>query len=228
MSPRRPGVERDCTPSRDRIRVVVVSAGRLYREGLCEILGKRERIEIVGSAAVVADVAERVGEREALPHVILVDIGGRIQAGDLRRLAEQLPGVPLVAITVPDRAGDDIIAAAESGAVGFVTQEASLDELVEVLGSAARGEVVFTPQVAAVLLRHMSSLAHERTEAGRLTDRELEILRLVDAGLSNKSIAARLCIELPTVKNHVHRIIEKLGVTNRMQAAAWLRDRSVA
>jgi two-component system nitrate/nitrite response regulator NarL len=209
------------------MRVAVISEVRLYREGLCEILAKREGIEIVGTAARVADASARIRELEQLPDVVLVDIGEPTRIDDLRQLAEDLPSLRIVAITVPDRARD-VIACAESGVAGFVTRDASLAELVEALESAVRGEVVVPPRITAVLLRHVTSLARERTDTTRLTNREREILSLINAGLSNKSIAEALCIELPTVKNHVHRILEKLGVTNRMQAAAWLRTRSVA
>jgi DNA-binding NarL/FixJ family response regulator len=207
------------------MRVVVVSSVRLYREGLCEILARRGGIEVVATAELVSEAGALLRNRRQSVDVVLVDVGEPSESGALRRLRDELPRVPIVAITVPDRA-PDVIAAAESGAVGFVTREASLDELVEALERAARGEVSCSPRVAAVLLRHVSSLAQQRDESARLTDRELEILRLVDSGLSNKSIAATLYIELPTVKNHVHRIIEKLGVTNRMQAAAWYRSRA--
>jgi DNA-binding NarL/FixJ family response regulator len=95
--------------------------------------------------------------------------------------------------------------------------------------SAARGELVCSPKLAGTLLRRVSKLASERSEHGeaRLTLRELEVARLLDVGLSNKQISARLGVELPTVKHHVHHILEKLGVQRRSAAVARLREQGV-
>jgi two-component system, NarL family, nitrate/nitrite response regulator NarL len=131
----------------------------------------------------------------------------------------------VLALTVPNRE-TEILAFAEAGIAGFVTLEASVAELVEAIESVARGEALCSPSVAAALLRRLASLAHSRTSAdptGPLTAREREILALIDEGLSNKQIAQRLRIELPTVKNHVHHILVKLGADRRAEAAALVR-----
>ncbi len=108
-----------------------------------------------------------------------------------------------------------------------MTREASLEELVEVVESVARGESLLAPRIGALLLRRVAEAAgHKRapTAAGRLTPRELQVVGLIDEGLSNKQIAARLSIELATVKNHVHSILEKLEVERRAEAAARVRQ----
>jgi two-component system, NarL family, nitrate/nitrite response regulator NarL len=200
----------------------VISDIRLYREGLCEILSQREGIEVAGAAADVDSALPVIRELVAEPDVVLLDIGAPDGLLALRELASTVPGVRILAITVPDR-DSDVVACAESGAAGFVTRGASLEQLVDALESVARGEVLCSPRITAALVQRVGMLARERAGEGQLTQREREILTLIDAGFSNKSIAQRLSIEVPTVKNHVHRIIEKMGVTNRAQAAARFR-----
>lgn len=205
------------------MRLFVISDIRLYRDGLCQILGQRDEFEISG---VAARVDEAVGEVPALtppPDVALLDVSQPDGLCGVRRLAATVPGLKILAITVPDQPGD-VIACAESGAAGIVTRDASVQQLVEALEGVAQGEVRCSPRITAVLLEHVGSLAQGREPATLLTSRERQILKLVEAGLSNKQIAQRLSIELPTVKNHVHRIIEKLGVSNRTQAATRMRQ----
>ncbi len=139
----------------------------------------------------------------------------------------------MLAINVLSRERE-VIACAEAGVACCLTAEASIDDLVAAIGSVARGEAPCSPWTAAVLLRRVASLARERrapvgthvAEAPRprLTTRELEIVELVDQGLSNKQIAQQLHIELPTVKNHMHRILDKLGVRRRAEAAELVRS----
>src|SRR2546421_13075479 len=120
----------------------------------------------------------------------------------------------------------DVLASAEAGAIAYVPREASLEDLVAVIECAVRGEAVCSPRVAGALLRRIAVLAtdgrSDRVPA-RLTKREREIMGLIDEGLSNKEIAKRLRIEVATVKNHVHNILEKLQVHRRGEAAARVR-----
>jgi len=202
----------------------VISDIRLYRDGLCEILGNRDGIEIAGAAADVRSATHEMMQGLAVrPDVVLLDIAEPNGVAALRELADLAAGLRILAMTVPDRESD-VLACAESGAAGFVTRGASLEQLVDALESVARGEVLCSPRITAALVQRVGVLAREGGRENPLTEREREILSLIDAGLSNKSIAQLLRIELPTVKNHVHRIIEKLGVTNRTQAAARFRQ----
>ena len=114
----------------------------------------------------------------------------------------------------------------EAGAAGYLTRDASLRDLFAALSSAVRDEVLCSPRIVASLARRLARLAEQhatRPTPASLTAREAEVVGLLDAGLSNKEIATRLCIELPTVKNHVHHILEKLHVNRRGEAAARLR-----
>jgi DNA-binding NarL/FixJ family response regulator len=121
---------------------------------------------------------------------------------------------------------DDILILAEAGSAGYVLRADTLESMRTVLEAVARGETVCSPRTTAMLLGRIAALAAERREstgAGRLTAREVEILDLIEQGLANRDIAERLSIEVRTVKNHVHSILTKIGVTRRGQAAAWAR-----
>jgi two-component system nitrate/nitrite response regulator NarL len=124
-----------------------------------------------------------------------------------------------------------VIAVAEAGASAYVTPDGSMEDLACVVESVERGEVLCSPGMAAGLFRRVATLARDRQLDPideKLTARELDVLRLVEAGLSNKEIATALSIELPTVKNHVHRILEKLHVNRRSEAAARARRHGLA
>jgi DNA-binding NarL/FixJ family response regulator len=116
---------------------------------------------------------------------------------------------------------DDVLRCAELGVSGYVTRADSIATTISAVESVARGELLTTPRMAAALLERVARLARDvpATDGGRLTRREQEVLRLIQAGLPNKLIAQRLQIALPTVKNHVHNILEKLQVRSRGEAA---------
>ena len=140
--------------------------------------------------------------------------------------------VKLVALTVPE-AEDAMLACAEAGVVGYVGRDGTLDQVVGAIRDASHDEVTCERLLVAVLVRAVRARARAAAPqvvapSGTLTPltgRELEVARLIAfEGLSNKQIAQRLCIEVPTVKNHVHHLLAKLGVTGRGQAAARLRE----
>ena len=205
------------------IRVVIAADIRLYREGLSEILGREKGIKVVGTAADWPQSLARV--RDLMPDVVLVDMAMPESVLAVRSLAAAAPDVKVVALAVPE-SERDVIAYAEAGIAGYVTREASVEELAQAVDSAARGELILSPRMAATLLKHVATLATQRGSVvpeARLTARELEIVELIDEGLSNKEIARRLSIGLPTVKNHVHHVLEKLQVSRRSEAAAHVR-----
>jgi two-component system, NarL family, nitrate/nitrite response regulator NarL len=208
------------------IRVALISGICLYREGLAELLGRTGAISVIGSAADVADGLALSARLDEPPDVILLDTFPADAAARIAQVLEGMPGVPILALTVPN-SEREILAVAEAGIAGFVTSDASVDELVAAIESVARGEALCSPSVAAALIRRLASLARSGQAAspiGPLTTREREILELIDEGFSNKQIAQRLRIELPTVKNHVHHILVKLGVSRRAEAAALARS----
>jgi DNA-binding NarL/FixJ family response regulator len=200
--------------------LVLLWAGvRIYREGLRAALEADPRI---GRVEAVADASEcRRALRELAPGVLVVDA----LADDALALARSVRGTStgVVALGVAE-AEPLVLAFAEAAVSAYVTREQPLESLIGSIVAVASGEARCTQKIAGILIRHVASLAGEREQRERrrvhLTAREAEILSLLAAGLTNKQIAQRLSIELPTVKHHVHHILEKLDVHSRAQAVA--------
>jgi DNA-binding NarL/FixJ family response regulator len=200
------------------IRIFIVARVRLFREGLAAILPRRDRITLVGTAESWAECADELRALE--PDVVLVDMAAADGASAIREIVTGTDGVKVVALAVSE-SEQDVVAYAEAGVSGYVTRGESIDDLVAAVESAACGQVTCSPRVAAALLRRVTALSNSSPggPGSRLTRREAEVAALLDEGLSNKEIARRLCIELATVKNHVHSILEKLRVRSRFEVA---------
>jgi DNA-binding NarL/FixJ family response regulator len=210
---------------RELVRVAAISPVRVYAQGLTQLFHKEHGIELVWSTPGI-DAAERLLAHGGVD-VILLDMTGDI-AGDrglvmLYRLADS-GRPPLVVLGIPDRPAD-VVAYAEAGIAGYVTNEHTFADLVDTLRSATRGEFPWASNIAAGVMARLAVLAREyrRSPVAQLTAREMEIVGLIDVGLSNKEIARQLHIQLATVKNHVHKILEKLGVGSRLDAVAAVR-----
>lgn len=213
-------------PLRPDIDVFVLVDVRLYRDGIVDALRRDPRFRVIGSAATLRTAREQLDSLTSAPHVALVDLDLAEGPAVARSLREAWPTISIVALAVRE-ADEDVVSWAEAGVSGLVSREATLAELLDAVDAAVKDEVLCTPAVAAALLRRVASLS---TEPGHvvgpaLTRREREIVRLVGDGLSNKEIARALHIELATVKNHVHNILEKLGVGRRTEAVAAARAR---
>jgi two-component system nitrate/nitrite response regulator NarL len=207
------------------IRVLIVDDLRLYREGLAHALAQRPHIRVVGTAARRETALAEVTRLQ--PTVVLLDMAMSGSIAMVRELRERAPEVKVVALAVAED-DQDVLACAEVGLAGYVPREGSFDDLVSAVESAARGELLCSPRMAAALFRRLATLAEDREPGAgvpHLTAREMEILHLIEDRLSNKQIAGRLCIEVATVKNHVHNILEKLQVRSRDEAAARLHER---
>jgi DNA-binding NarL/FixJ family response regulator len=197
------------------IRVGVVADVRLHRDGVAALLRVDRRIRIAatahasGPARLATDI-----------DVIVLDTAGE----DGLRLVRRWCGVgrPVVAMGIP-RAEEHVLAFAETGVLGFVERDAGVDELADSIRAAARGEASCPPSVATTLLRRIATPRPQppapRADTAGLTAREQQIVELIAEGLSNKEIGSRLYIEVATVKNHVHNILEKLRVAHRGDAA---------
>jgi two-component system, NarL family, nitrate/nitrite response regulator NarL len=202
------------------IRVMIISAIRLYREGLEHVLGEDEHIDIVGTTA---SVREALGNLDAIkPDVVLLDVAANDPATSIQHILEQAPNTQVVALSVPDN-DDELIACAEAGVAGFVTRDGRVEELIASIKAAAAGELSCSPRVAGLLVKRVAALAAKQHKDDLVTDltrRELNILELIGQGHCNKEIARALHIEVATVKNHVHNILKKLKVNHRAEAAA--------
>jgi two-component system, NarL family, nitrate/nitrite response regulator NarL len=210
------------------IRAIIVANVRLYREGLATILDAEDDIEVLATAALWPDAVALA--RAQQPDLVLVDLTldeGRVAVAAFRSAA---PAVRLVVISI-GVAEDDVLSWAEVGIAGFVTREDSLSTLIGVLRSVARDEMPCSPRIAATLLRRVGVLASRvapPSRAADLTSRELEVVELIERGLSNKQIGSELHIQVATVKNHIHNILEKLHVRRRVEAVAAVRGRAPA
>jgi DNA-binding NarL/FixJ family response regulator len=201
------------------IRVLIVAKVRFYRDGLAVALARSGSIAVVGQLGSWTEALPLIGARR--PEIILLDADPDERLDAIRRLAGAAARPRVVALCIREHE-TSVLPLAEAGVSGFVSYDHSLDQLIDVIASIARGELPCSPRTAAVLLRHITCLAQRDAPAAPrdLTRRELEILDLIDLGLSNREIARRLYIEHSTVKNHVHNILEKLDVARRADAVA--------
>jgi len=208
-------------------RVFLISRTQIYRDGLAHVLRADPRLRMVGTACDVADAAGLLPAAE--PEVTLLDLTGEADLDDVRRLAHH-EGQNVVVVGVRENE-EQILACAEAGIAGYLTPDDSLAHLVATVRAAARGEFTCPPQIAGSLLRRLGTVGGQAArppELPSLTGREQEVVRLIGLGLSNKEIAKRLGIQLATVKNHVHNILDKAGVRRRVDVAPALRRHWIA
>jgi DNA-binding NarL/FixJ family response regulator len=203
------------------IRVLLAEDHRMVRAGLERLLATADDIEVVGGAA---DGAEAVSlAAETSPDVVLMDLSmpnlDGIEA--TRAIVDANERMQVVVLTsLSDR--DRILAALDAGAVGYLLKDAGPEELIGAVRAAARGESPLDPKAARAVLSARAS-----TGRARLSDREREVLRCVAAGMPNKLIARELGISEKTVKAHLTRVFQQIGVTDRTQAALWAKDNLV-
>ena len=210
------------------IRVFIADDNRLLREGLVSMLAEQEDITVVGSAESGRLALDQI--EQTLPDVALVDIGMPDKDGlDVTKsLQKNLPNVKVIILGMPDLT-EEIMTCIEAGAAGYVLKEASFDYLLENIHSVQRGEPFCSPRMAASLFSRVAELTREKIPENsiKLTRRELEIINKIAEGLSNKEIAYQLSIEIQTVKNHVHNILDKLQLHNRLEAVQYAREKKL-
>jgi DNA-binding NarL/FixJ family response regulator len=216
------------TPHKTPIRILLVDDQTLFREGLRTLLSAQPDLEVVGEAG---DGEEALREAARLrPDVVLMDLRMPVLDGvaATRRLQAVQPESRVIALTTFD---DDeyVFEGLRAGAVGYLLKDVSSPKLFEAIRTAARGEAFLQPSIAARVVAEFARLTGPPPSpplplVEPLTDRELQVLRLMAAGTSNKEIAARLFITPGTVKNHVTSILGKLGVSDRTQAALKAKE----
>jgi DNA-binding NarL/FixJ family response regulator len=212
------------------IRVLLVDDQALFREGLSTLVSLYDDIDVVGEAANGEEALAAASRLQ--PDVVLMDLRMPVLDGvaATRQLKETYPPIRVIILTTFD---DDefVFDGLRAGAVGYLLKDVSSDKLIEAIRAAAQGESFLQPSIAAKVVAEFNRLerlaGQPRPQADLvepLSDRELEILRLVATGDSNKEIAARLYITEGTVKNHVTNILGKLCVRDRTQAALRARE----
>lgn len=207
------------------IRVLLADDHQLVRSGLAALLAGSDDIEVVGTAANGEEAVEMA--RSFTPDVVLMDLVMPVMDGveATRRLLADLPTVAVVVLTsFSDQ--ERIIAALDAGAVGYLLKDVEPAELVRGVRAAARGESPLHPKAARSLLSSRTeSRPPERTNV-ELTPREAQVLNLLRQGLANKQIARSLGISQATVKAHLTSVFQRIGVTDRVQAAVWAERRA--
>jgi DNA-binding NarL/FixJ family response regulator len=201
------------------LRVVIVDDHEVFRRGLVPLLEERG-IRVIGEAGLAADGIQQASDLS--PNVVLMDLNmpgmSGIQA--TQRLSAAAPLVRVVILTVvADQ--QNVTDALLAGACGYLVKDASIDQIVEGIKAAARGESLISPRIASQLVRRLREPPEvEPALAGaELTPRELEVLEMLARGMDNPEIAQALHLSQHTVKNHVSSILVKLQVANRIQAA---------
>ncbi len=211
------------------VRLLIVAENRSYRDALVLVL-KSVTVAVLGAVSTPEEALPLI--RECSPDVILLGVPGENGRAALRSflLMDRDTRVVPMGLSPDDL---ELVAWAEAGAAGFVLRDNSLDELRMVVEAACRGEVYCSPAITARFVQRLRARAAEpdpRVAAvsgprAPLTRREREIVFHIDQGCSNREIARRLGIELATVKNHVHHILEKLNARRRSEAAARVAGR---
>jgi NarL family two-component system response regulator LiaR len=209
----------------DRVRVMIVDDHAVVREGLKNYLGALSGFEVVGEASSGAEALETA--RKTGPQVILMDLvmPGMDGIEATRRLRESVPDARVIVLT--SFADDDkLFPALRAGAVAYLLKDVSPGDLAEAIRAAARGESRLAPDVTQRLVAGLAGGAEQRPE-DLLTEREMDVLRCLARGMSNKEIGAELFISEKTVKTHVGSILDKLGLADRTQAALYAVKRGI-
>ena len=205
------------------VRVLIVDDHDLFRIGLRNLL-EDEGVQIVGEAAAGLEALEIV--RELAPDVVVMDLNmpgmGGVEA--TRHISTMAPLTRVLMLTISDQ-DNDVIDAILAGACGYLLKDSSIQQLIAGIHAAALGESLISPTIAAKVLQRVRASSTqpeiENTIRAELSEREIEVLKLIANGKDNAMIAAELHISPKTVKNHISNILMKLQIDNRIQAAVY-------
>jgi two-component system NarL family response regulator len=204
---------------------MVVDDHALFRRGLEMVLADEHDLELVGEAADGAEAVERA--QELMPDIVLMDVRMPRRSGieAASQIKELIPHCKILMLTISDDEAD-LYDAIKAGASGYLLKEISIDEVADAIRSVWAGQSRISPSMATKLLTEFAAISKANEErpkmpTPRLTEREMEVLRLVAQGLNNRDIAKQLYISENTVKNHIRNILEKLHLHSRMEAVVF-------
>ena len=207
------------------IRVLIADDQALFRRGVFVVLAGEDGIKVVAEVDNGEDAVARA--EQLAPDVVLMDVRMPRLSGieAAREVRDLLPTTKILMLTVSDEE-DDLYEAIKAGANGYLLKEISVEEVAEAIRAVVQGQSLISPSMASKLLNEFNALARraaqqEQVSAPVLTARELEVLKLVARGLSNREVAEELFISENTVKNHVRNILEKLHLHSRMEAVMY-------
>jgi DNA-binding NarL/FixJ family response regulator len=207
----------------DTVRVLLVDDHDLFRTGLRNLL-EEQGVQVVGEAAAGSEALQ--GVRELAPDVVVMDLNmpGMTGVEATRQITTVAPLTRVLVLTISDQDGD-VMDAILAGACGYLLKNASIHELMLGIRAAAMGESLISPHIASKVLQHLRASTAQpeiaETIRAELSDREIEVLKLIANGKDNAHIAAELHISPKTVKNHISNILMKLQIDNRIQAAVY-------
>lgn len=212
----------------DSIKVLLVMEVPLIGNIFASVLEDEAGITVAGCVTAGEAALRIIREGETDVALISVGLPGQSALDLTRRIVDQSPATKVLILGLSEEK-HDVLRYIEAGAAGYILKDSSRDELIQTVRLANRGEARLSTRMAGVMMERLSNLARmfsgmERRIGGdvRLTRRELEVLRFIAEGLTNQEIASRLVVEVGTVKNHVHSILEKLNVSSRDEAATYL------
>jgi two-component system NarL family response regulator len=211
------------TAASDNIRVLICDDHALWRRGLIMVLESEPGIEVVAEAE---DGEEAVRKAvETAPDVVLMDVRMPRMSGieATRVITQAAPASRILMLTVSDDE-EDLYEAVKAGATGYLLKEISIEEVANAIRAVVTGQSLISPSMASKLLSEFNNLAKQAQQkvlVPKLTDRELQVLKLVAQGMSNREVAEDLFISENTVKNHVRNILEKLHLHSRMEAVVY-------
>jgi len=209
----------------DAVRVMIVDDHALFRRGLQMVLEQEPDIDVVGEAGDGGDALAMAQEK--MPDVVLMDVRmpGRGGIDATEKIKEVMPHVKILMLTVSDEEAD-LFDALKAGASGYLLKDTSIEEVADAVRKVSRDESLISPSMANKLVSEFTSMVKRADEKQsvpqpRLTDREMEVLKLVAKGRNNRDIAKELFISENTVKNHIRNILEKLHLHSRMEAVVY-------
>jgi DNA-binding NarL/FixJ family response regulator len=212
----------------NEVRVFLIAENRLLREALSRILSKRAEFSLVGAVPFSTDAIEHIVE--ANPEILVMDsvpsLFGNLDV--ILEIRKAAPNLRVVMIGMDDEP-DLFLRAVRAGVVGYVLKDASAMDVVAAVRAAAHEEAVCPPKLCHALFKQVSSQASAPSVRVRLnfglTRREQQLVPMIARGLTNKEIASQLNLSEQTIKNHVHRMLQKVGVRDRLSVVELLRDR---
>lgn len=213
----------------DLIKVLLVIEVRLIGNIFASVLDEEADIKVAGCVTTLKDALRFIQTQEV--NIVLVSAGLPNQDAleFIRTIIDRGLSMKVLALGLSEENKNEALRYIESGACGFILKDSSVNELIEAIRLAQKGEAQVSSKIAGAMMerlfylsRMFSAVENKMDGDARLTSRELEVLQFIGEGLTNQEIAARLVVEVGTVKNHVHSILEKLNVSNRDEAATYL------